>query len=205
MVIIFCVTGLFQGRFFMRNLKKSIFLTITFLLISCSSAFASELKSNNLNIRNVKNVVSNSSDLYHEKEPVVETINYSGKQYYLSEDDIYLMSQVVYAESKGEPYEGKVAVASVILNRVNDPKFPSSIEGVIKQKNAFSCVHNGQINVIPNEESRKAVIEAVHGYDPTTKAVFFYNPQTATCSWMKNVQKTNVKSIGHHVFFQVKY
>ena len=186
----------------MRKIKLTLFLILTFFSLNCFVAFANELKNNNINIRKL---TSDSVDLYHEKDSVVEVMNYNSKKIYLSEDDIYLMSQIVYAESKGEPYEGKVAVASVILNRLNDPKFPNSIQGVVKQKNAFSCVHNGNITVIPNEDSRKAVIEAVHGSDPTSQAVFFYNPETATCSWMKNVKKTNVKAIGHHVFFQVKY
>ena len=47
------------------------------------------------------------------------------------------MSQVVYAESKGEPFDGKIAVASVILNRTTDSQFPDTIHGVITQKNAF--------------------------------------------------------------------
>ena len=59
---------------------------------------------------------------------------------YLTQSDIYLMSQVVYAESKGEPFEGKVAVASVILNRALNNGFPNTIQDVIFQPKAFSCL-----------------------------------------------------------------
>jgi len=69
------------------------------------------------------------------------------------------------------------------------------------QKNAFSCVVNGEINVTPNEASYAAVYDAIKGVDPTNEALFFYNPSIATCSWMKNVEKKKVTNIGHHVFF----
>lgn len=121
---------------------------------------------------------------------------------YLTKDDIYLMAQIVYAESKGEPYEGKIAVASVILNRVLDPKFPQSISGVIFQPNAFSCVVDGTISVTPTDECFSAVYDAIEGNDPTGEALFFYNPEIATCSWMINIDKNDSKSIGHHLFFK---
>lgn len=112
------------------------------------------------------------------------------------------MAQIVHAESKGEPFEGKVAVASVILNRLGYPEFPKSVKGVIMQKNAFSCVRNGTINAVPDENSYRAVLEALKGNDPTEKAVFFYNPKIATSKWMKNVSKKSIIRIGNHVFFK---
>ena len=79
----------------------------------------------------------------------VEVFNHAGKDNLLTEEDVNLMAKIVYAESKGEPYEGKIAVASVILNRVLSPGFPNRINGVILQPNAFSCVRNGEINANP--------------------------------------------------------
>lgn len=157
------------------------------------------------NIKYLSRGTSNEAlDLYHEKEAVVEVFSHDNTKIYLTEDDIYLMSQVVFSESHGEPYEGKVAVASVILNRLVTPSFPSTVEGVITQKNAFSCVKNGTISSVPDRESYAAVIDAIKGYDPTNQALYFYNPKTATCSWMKQIEKKNVKEIGRHVFFQIK-
>lgn len=145
------------------------------------------------------------SELYKEQVEAVQVFNVSDKRIYVTENDMYLMAQIVYAESRSEPYDGKVAVASVILNRLTSSGFPKSIEGVIKQKNAFSCLRNGQINVVPDEQSYAAVLDALKGTDPTNNAVFFYNPKIATSSWMKNVGKQNVKTIGNHVFFAVHY
>ncbi|EOU1827741.1 cell wall hydrolase [Clostridium perfringens] len=134
---------------------------------------------------------------------VVAVFQSSNSTISLTKDDIYLMSQVVYAESKGEPFDGKIAVASVILNRTTDSQFPNTIHGVITQKNAFSCVRNGKIDVVPDGDSYNAVLKAIEGYDPTDEALYFYNPKIATCSWMKGVEKTGEKIIGQHVFFNV--
>jgi N-acetylmuramoyl-L-alanine amidase len=142
-------------------------------------------------------------DLYKEEANAVQVFSLADREVYITDDDIYLMAQIVHAESRSEPYDGKVAVASVILNRLESPGFPKTIEQVIKQKAAFSCIRNGEINVVPDKMSYQAVLDALKGKDPTNNAVFFYNPKIATSTWMKQVRKTNVKSIGNHVFFVV--
>ncbi|MCR3757960.1 cell wall hydrolase [Clostridium felsineum] len=141
-------------------------------------------------------------NLYDEKVDSVQVFNPNGNSIYITNNDINLMAQVVYAESCSEPYEGKVAVASVILNRLQNPEFPKSIGDVIKQKYAFSCIKDGEIAVTPNEDCYNAVMDALHGKDPTPKAMYFYNPRISTSEWMNNIQKENVKVIGNHVFFK---
>lgn len=142
-----------------------------------------------------------STDL--SKDEHVEVFTSNDQMIYLTEPDIYLMSQIVYAESKGEPFEGKVAVASVILNRVLNPKFPNTIKEVIFQPYAFSCVVEGSISVEPSEDCVSAVYEAISGNDPTGEALFFYNPEISTCSWMNSVEKYNTIPIGQHLFFSL--
>lgn len=142
-----------------------------------------------------------NSTLFNQQEEVVQVFNYSDQKIYITQDDVNLMAKVVYAESNCEPFEGKVAVASVILNRLLYPEFPKTVKGVITQKGAFSCVKNGTIDVVPNEDSYNAVIQALKGVDPTGESIFFYNPKIATSQWMKNISKKNVKYIGNHVFF----
>jgi N-acetylmuramoyl-L-alanine amidase len=170
-----------------------IISTVLFIMLSNSIPTGAE---------NIKENVD-SINLYEEKEEIVQVFNNSTHTIQLTENDIYLMAQVVYAESRAEPFDGKVAVASVILNRVLHPEFPKTVEGVVKQKGAFSCIRNGKIDVIPNSECYNAVLEAIKGKDPTNRAVFFYNPRTATSKWMKNISKDNVTPIGNHVFFVV--
>jgi N-acetylmuramoyl-L-alanine amidase len=115
-----------------------------------------------------------------------------------SQNDIQLMANAVYGESRGEPYIGQVAVASVILNRVNHASFPNSISGVIFEPRAFTAVADGQIWLTPNEQSKKAVIDAINGWDPTGEAIYYFNPDTATSGWIWG--RPQIKQIGKHIF-----
>jgi N-acetylmuramoyl-L-alanine amidase len=180
---------------------KTMFISCLLIIFSAEiTTFAST----NIEINGFKNIEDLSLDNFsiEEDDQIVEVFNYNDSKVFLTESDINLMAQVVYAESKGEPYEGKVAVASVILNRVLSPGFPNSVKEVIYQPNAFSCIVNGEISVIPTEECYNAVYEAIKGNDPTNEALFFYNPETATCSWMASIEKSDSRSIGRHLFFK---
>lgn len=115
-----------------------------------------------------------------------------------SGSDEYLLAKVVYSESRGEPYEGKVAVAAVALNRVSSPDFPNSLAGVVYQPWAFTAVHDGQINLTPDESSKKAARDALNGWDPTNGCIFYYNPKTATSTWIRS--KKVIIVIGEHYF-----
>lgn len=194
----------------MKYFRKILFLVLTFSFSAkMNMVFAfdnSSIKNESLSIMaNTTKQEDNKNLINMPKEQVVEVFNSNDNKVYLTENDIYLMAQIVYAESKGEPYEGKVAVASVILNRVLSPGFPGTIRDVIFQPNAFSCVVNGKLNVSPSTECYNAVYDAIKGKDPTNKALFFYNPTIATCSWMQGVEKKDSKSIGQHLFFKITY
>ncbi|CAH0119873.1 Spore cortex-lytic enzyme [Paenibacillus sp. CECT 9249] len=115
-----------------------------------------------------------------------------------SENDLKLMANAVYGESRGEPFEGQVAVAAVILNRVKSPSFPNSVSGVIFQPGAFTAVDDGQIWLTPNENARKAVEQAINGWDPTGGCLYYFNPVTATSKWIWS--RPQVKTIGKHIF-----
>lgn len=116
----------------------------------------------------------------------------------LTDEQLNLLSKLIAAEARGESYEGQVAVAAVVLNRVQDERFPNSIEGVIYQKNAFSVVKNGYIYENATEESYKAAKDALYGNDPTNDAIYFWNPDISTCNWM-NTLNPHLR-IGNHVF-----
>ncbi|MFD1349213.1 MULTISPECIES: spore cortex-lytic enzyme [Bacillaceae] len=115
-----------------------------------------------------------------------------------SQNDIQLMANAVYGEARGEPYEGQVAVASVILNRLDSPTFPNTIAGVIFEPRAFTAVADGQIWLTPNETARKAVLDAINGWDPTGNAIYYFNPDTATSAWIWS--RPQIKQIGKHIF-----
>ena len=115
-----------------------------------------------------------------------------------SDKDITLLARCVYGESRGEPYNGQVAVAAVVLNRVKSSKFPNTIYGVIYQKNAFTAVNDGQINLTPNQTAYNAARDALGGWDPTGGCLYYYNPATATSSWIWSL--TVHIRIGRHNF-----
>lgn len=113
-------------------------------------------------------------------------------------NDRYLLAKVIYAEARGESYTGQVAIGAVVLNRVEDSRFPNTIAGVIYQPWAFTAVNDGQINLEPNQKAYQAADDALNGWDPTYGCVYYYNPQTATSKWIFTTKK--VTQIGKHVF-----
>ncbi len=113
-------------------------------------------------------------------------------------NDRYLLAKVIYAEARGESYTGQVAIGAVVLNRVEDSRFPNTIAGVIYQPWAFTAVNDGQINLEPNATAYQAADDALNGWDPTYGSVYYYNPQTATSSWIWTT--TYVTQIGNHIF-----
>jgi len=115
-----------------------------------------------------------------------------------SQNDIQLMANAVYGEARGEPYVGQVAVAAVILNRVNSATFPNTVSGVIFEPRAFTAVADGQIWLTPNERAKEAVLDAINGWDPTGHALYYFNPDTATSAWIWG--RPQIKQIGKHIF-----
>ena len=117
--------------------------------------------------------------------------NYSG-------GDVYLLAKTIHAEARGEPYIGQVAVGAVVLNRVKSSSFPNTISGVVYQPWACTAVHDGQINLEPNDSAMRAAKDAMNGWDPTNGCLYYFNPATATSKWIwsRKVQLT----IGKHKF-----
>ena len=112
--------------------------------------------------------------------------------------DHRLLAKLVYAEARGEPYKGQVAVAAVVLNRVKSASFPNTVSGVIYQRNAFTCVNNGSINNTPDSSCIRAALDALNGWDPTGGCLYYYNPKTATDGWIRT--RTVQTVIGRHSF-----
>lgn len=115
-----------------------------------------------------------------------------------SSQDVYLLAKCIHAEARGEPYMGQVAVGAVVLNRVKSSSFPNTISGVIYQPYAFTAVIDGQMNLEPNETAYNAARDAMNGWDPTNGCIYYYNPATATSSWIWS-RKVMI-TIGKHNF-----
>ena len=112
--------------------------------------------------------------------------------------NLNLLSKLVYAEARGEPYKGQVAVAATVMNRVSSSKFPNTIAGVIYQSGAYTCVSDGQINLEADSTAKKAAQDAINGWDPTSGCIYYFNPNTATSSWIWS--RPQVITIGKHIF-----
>ncbi|MEC3884685.1 spore cortex-lytic enzyme [Halobacillus litoralis] len=115
-----------------------------------------------------------------------------------SQNDIQLMANAVYGEARGEPYVGQVAVAAVILNRIQSASFPNNASGVIFEPRAFTAVADGQIWLEPNDQAKEAVMDAINGWDPSGQALYYFNPNTATSDWIWT--RPQIKQIGKHIF-----
>ena len=113
-----------------------------------------------------------------------------------------LMARLVRAEAVGEPYAGKVAVATVILNRIASRDFPNTVNGVVYEKSngyyAFTPVKNGTINQAADATSKRAVNEALAFRGQGNGSLFFYNPKTAVSKWIYSRPVT--VTIGNHRF-----
>lgn len=120
--------------------------------------------------------------------------NYGG----FSESDIQLLAKIISAESRGEPYQGQVAVGAVIMNRIAHPSFPNTLSGVIYQEGAFSCLYDGGVNAAVADSAYQAAREAINGSDPTGGAIYYYNPAKTTNKWIWSRQVVAV--IGAHNF-----
>lgn len=115
-----------------------------------------------------------------------------------SSNDVTLLAMVINGEARGESYEGQVAVGAVVLNRVRHSSFPNTIAGVIYQPGAFTAVTDGQINKAIESSCFNAARDALNGWDPTGGAIYYYNPRTATNSWIRS--RPIIKTIGKHIF-----
>lgn len=163
---------------------KVLIIVLTCVLIPTSLIYSNELDTNS----NIKASPIQAKTVKQQKREVINITN----------EELLLLSKLVTGEARGESYEGQVAVAAVVINRVKDSRFPNTLEGVIYQKNAFSVVKNGRINAQPTSSTYRAAQEALYGNDPTNNAIYFWNPDISTCSWI-NTLNPHLR-IGNHVF-----
>lgn len=112
--------------------------------------------------------------------------------------DVELLARLISAEARGEPYTGQVAVGAVVLNRVESPAFPNTMSGVIYQSGAFTCIQDGQFWGTVADSAYQAARDAINGWDPSGGAIYYFNPATATSSWIWS--RPLIVVIGKHRF-----
>lgn len=118
--------------------------------------------------------------------------------------ELDLFARLVHSEAAGEPFEGQVAVAASVLNRIRSPLYPNTLTAVINQvvngHYQYSPVLDGRINLPANESARRAVQEALSGRDPSRGALGFFNPRKTNNQWVRSRPVT--VTIGQHVFIR---
>jgi len=120
---------------------------------------------------------------------------------FIRDSDLDLLARVVSAEARGESRRGQVAVANVVLNRVNSTRFPNSIHDVIFQSGQFCSVSNGSINLEPTEKAKESAWLALMGYNVLGRddVYFFYNAmRTSRNNWIRS--RVVATTIGNHTF-----
>ena len=120
-----------------------------------------------------------------------------------TDDEIYWLSKIIHAESRGEPMRGKIAVGNVILNRVASKEYPNTIYGVIfdrKHGVQFSPVLDGSIYHTPYGDSVIAAKRALSGENVAGPSLFFLNPITATNHWIPNSRPFYTAIANHHFY-----
>ncbi|GAB6875459.1 cell wall hydrolase [Thermaerobacter litoralis] len=123
----------------------------------------------------------------------------TGRAMHLTPRELRLLAQMIEAEAAAEPYEGKVAVGAVILNRVRSPLFPDTVEEVIFQPWQFEPILNGWFWREPSPASWRAARDAARGVDPTGGALYFWNP--AKSGYQPHLEsRPSAGWIGNHRF-----
>ncbi|WP_168735378.1 cell wall hydrolase [Cohnella fermenti] len=114
--------------------------------------------------------------------------------------DVALLSKLIQVEAGYEPYEGKIAIANVVLNRVKSGRFPDTVSGVIYAAGQFPPARNGNLQTLSaSSESVQAAKAALSGENVVPGALYFFNPKLEPAKAKKS---SVVKTIGHHMFIR---
>ncbi|MEB3100865.1 cell wall hydrolase [Ferviditalea candida] len=113
--------------------------------------------------------------------------------------DFYLLAQLIDAEAGYEPYKGQIAVGDVVINRVQDSRFPNSIREVVYASGQFTPAMNGTLETIePKPSALKAAAEVMQGVNIVEGALYFYNPGVNSGGFFASRQF--IAQIGSHRF-----
>lgn len=136
--------------------------------------------------------VSETEEIAAEETTAVNTCGLSASEY-------EALCKIVQAEAGGEGEQGKMLVASVVLNRVAHPSFPGNVESVITQEDQFSPVSNGSYQrSLPDTETMSAVNRVLSGENVAAGALYFKSVHSSA-DWNN---RTLLYSYGNHNFYQ---
>lgn len=126
----------------------------------------------------------------------------AGSVYY-DDTDLYWLSRIIHAESRGEVLEGKIGVGNVVMNRVKSSQFPNNVYGVVFDRRCgvqFTPAYSGAINCTPSSESVIAAKLVLDGASTVGEALYFNANYLATSSWAAK-NRPYLCTIGGHSFY----
>jgi len=159
---------------------------------------ANKLTSNNLSIGQTLTIPSSQTTVAP-ASPKFAAEHHS----VVDQEELEWLAKMIYSEARGESLEGQIAVGAVIMNRVKSPLFPNTVKEVIFEKSygyyQFTPAQNGAIHEAdPGPQQMEAAKRAMNGEDPTNGALFFYNPDKTSSTYLRSLEVST--KIGNHVF-----
>lgn len=121
----------------------------------------------------------------------------------INSEDLFWLARIIHAESSGEPMAGKIAVGTVVMNRVKSSMYPNTVYGVIFDKKfgtQFTPVASGTIYNEPSADSIEAARRVLAGERTDPRILFFVNEKIATSNWISQ-NRTYILTIGNHKFY----
>ena len=118
-------------------------------------------------------------------------------------EDLYWLSRIISAESRGEPLLGQIAVGNVVLNRVASSQYPSTVKGVVFDKKhgvQFSPVSDGSVYQNPTATAVTAAKICLEGYTVSERILFFFAPKVVSSSWISK-NRPYAFTIANHRFY----
>jgi N-acetylmuramoyl-L-alanine amidase len=143
--------------------------------------------------------ISAGGDLPSKAEALKLLPTYDG----YSEEDLDWLAKIVDAEAKGESYDSKLGVASVIINRKESGQYPETIKGVIFDKKhgvQFTPTLNGTVYNTPSTQSYLVALDALEGRNNASSTLFFLNPKIASSTWVQK-NRQYAFTIGGHSYY----
>ncbi|MEG3176756.1 cell wall hydrolase [Sphingomonas sp. RB3P16] len=126
-------------------------------------------------------------------QPVPETMS----------EELQCMAGAIYFEAKGEPLDGQLAVAEVILNRSKSGRFPKGVCSVVTQPGQFSFVRGGHVPAIPQTKQYRTAVAVARvaladAWDSAASTAMYFHARRVAPSW----HRVQVAAIGNHLFYR---
>ena len=182
-----------------RTLFIGILISIVIIIVSSTNNAEHILDSEAVTVVEKSQIIQ----LIHEVEAIEEELKNTEPEpvIQINDNDAYELCKIAMAEAEGEDVVGKAHVMMVVLNRVNNKRFPNTIHGVIYQKNQFTPVRSGRYNSVkPNAECYEALNMITYGWDESNGALYFESCKNANNWHSRNLQY--LFKHGRHRFYK---